>query len=194
MGAPADKAPVQELRAQRAAFDPYGTPQAELAVQQGSTADDEALRRELINTEASIQAIGTLYYLVALAFLAMGIGIAQASLQDTDSVVIGAMVGAIGVLFAFLARGLRKLAPGFRLAVTLVSVIGLVVFPLGTLVGAYILYLLHNAKGRRVMTPEYVELIARTPHIKYRTSPVVLVAFVILIALLLAVIIPALVG
>ena len=56
---------------------------------------------------------------------------------------------------------------------------------MGLIVG-YILYLLLSPKGSVVFSPAYKEIIAQTPHIKYRTSlilKIVLVLFVSLIGL-----------
>ncbi|PAW69614.1 MAG: hypothetical protein B9S38_09450 [Verrucomicrobiia bacterium Tous-C4TDCM] len=55
----------------------------------------------------------------------------------------------------------------------MVAGISLIGFPIGTLIGAYILYLLLGAKGKMVFSPEYQAVIAQTPHIRYRTSKVV---------------------
>lgn len=44
--------------------------------------------------------------------------------------------------------------------------IGLVVFPVGTLLGAYLLYLLASDPGRRLLSPEHLSLVAATPQIR----------------------------
>ena len=61
--------------------------------------------------------------------------------------------------------------------------IGLIGFPIGTLISAYILYLLGSQKGVQVFSDEYAEVIAATPHIKYRSSKLVIVLVVLLVAL-----------
>lgn len=55
----------------------------------------------------------------------------------------------------------------------MIAGISLIGFPVGTLIGAYILYLLLGANGKVVFSPEYQAVIAQTPQIRYRTSKVV---------------------
>jgi hypothetical protein len=46
----------------------------------------------------------------------------------------------------------------------------------GMLIAGYILYLLLSPKGAVVFSRPTREIIARTPHVKYRTSPILKVA------------------
>jgi succinate dehydrogenase/fumarate reductase cytochrome b subunit len=78
------------------------------------------------------------------------------------------------IVFAFVyfqvGRWLRALNPKARIPATLLSVLGLFGFPVGTLIGLYVLYLLHSKKGVMVFSPEYRQVIEATPQIRYRTS------------------------
>ena len=63
---------------------------------------------------------------------------------------------------------------------------GVIVYALGGLFSAYVLYLFVSAKGAMVFSPEYRAIIEKTPHVKYRTSllvKIVLLVFVAVIAL-----------
>jgi hypothetical protein len=62
---------------------------------------------------------------------------------------------------------LRKWA---RIPTGILSGLGLLGFPLGTLINGYILYLIFSQKGKTVFSEEYQAVIEQTPHIKYRTS------------------------
>jgi hypothetical protein len=53
------------------------------------------------------------------------------------------------------------------------AAIGLLGVPFGTLINGYILYLLLSHKGQRIFAADYPEIVAATPHIKYRTSAAV---------------------
>ena len=48
------------------------------------------------------------------------------------------------------------------------AAIGLLGFPVGTLINAYILYLLLSKKGALILSPAYAEIRRATPHIRYR--------------------------
>jgi hypothetical protein len=117
---------------------------------------------------------------------------------------------ALGALNVTLGVGLTRLRPwarwteasfvGLYLIVNLFgTLVGLAMGPMGPVIGpqfvgtgfvvlilGYILYLVLSEKGRVVFSPEYQDVIARTPHIRYRTSCLVkgllamLVAFIAL--------------
>jgi hypothetical protein len=172
---------------------PYAAPRANIEeVEIGGEA--ETIRKEHINAEASIQAVGRLYllgcFLALLTFTALVVG---AALSRSDGVAgfisflpstvamlcAGAFYGAAGF-------GLRKLKPWARIAATIVSVIGLIGFPIGTIISGYILYLLWNKKGRTIFTPNYQDVIAATPHIQYKTTLLVWIILGIVILLVVA--------
>jgi hypothetical protein len=66
----------------------------------------------------------------------------------------------------------------------IIASIGLFFFPWGTVINGYILWLLFSSKGRFVMSPEYQEVIAATPHMKHRTSIVVILLGILLLVVL----------
>ena len=78
---------------------------------------------------------------------------------------------------------LRALQPWARTVTIALSVIGMIGFPIGTIMNAYILYLLCAAKGKRLFEPDYEGIVAATPDIKYKTSIIVWI-FVGLLGLL----------
>jgi hypothetical protein len=194
------------------ASNPFAAPQSDLNAvvpEVVSPPDAEAIRRELIGHEVSAKSIGTLYYLGAIltglfavvgatvltiSFLA---GDGPGSAGSGETVIIGGVVFFYGVLSAIsfiLARGLRRLNPRVRVPTGILCAIGLLAFPLGTLINAYFLYLLFSKKGRRVFSPEYREIIRQTPHIRYQTSIIVWIALFLLLALIAAAIVAAAVG
>ena len=99
---------------------------------------------------------------------------------------------AMALIYAVVGRWFRTLNPKARVPATILSVIGLLAFPLGTLINGYILYLIHAKKSKVVFSADYQAVIAATPEIKYKTSLFVwiLVGFlaVVLIGVLAAVI------
>ena len=68
----------------------------------------------------------------------------------------------------------------------MLSAIGLIGFPVGTLINAYVLYLLLSKKGRTIFTPAYLDVIAATPHVKYRTSIIVWIFLALIVVVMLA--------
>lgn len=165
-------------------FNPYAAPSTSpyggYAPSGMSQSEAERIRRELINHEASIQSVGALYLLTAvlsgLGLVAM-VAVLLFSLGSPDrggepvAVTLGfvLLLVLIVALQFWLGKGLRKLDIKVRTVAIVLSAIGLLGFPLGTLIHGYILYLLAGEKGKRVFSPEYQEIIRATPHIQYKS-------------------------
>ena len=182
-----------------AAVNPYMPPNAFVADVSTADSEAEAIRQEHIKHEASVRSIGVLYYIGGVMMLLGTLALIAASFAMPED---GGMVGVIGVLYgAFaalsiaLGRGIRRLQAWARTTATVLAAIGLLGFPVGTLINGYILYLLLSEKGKRVFAPDYADIVAATPHIKYRTSLLVwllvLLLVVAIVGIVAAITIPA---
>jgi hypothetical protein len=147
--------------------------------------DPAALRRKYLNHEASLRSLGSLYYLGA-ALGALG-GI-MALFGRTQSLPLGYLLGPlmilIGLAYWKLGSWLRALDVRGRIPANILACIGLLAFPFGTAINAYILYLLNSKKAAVVFSEDYRRVIEATPEIKYRTSKIVVV-FAVLLGLFL---------
>ena len=164
-------------------------------------ADVEAIRHQYLSHEASIKSIGILYILSGAFAVLAGFGyvIAAVNLFNTPTqagqppndalagflLVAGPIVIMLGAGQIAVAIGLRKLAPWSKIPTAVLAGIGLLFFPVGTLINGYVLYLLLSEKGTMVFSPQYKEVIRQTPHIKYKTSIIVLVLLGILVLFIL---------
>ena len=169
----------------------------------GAQASEWVAIRELhIKHEASIRSIGLLYYLgaffVLLGAFGMLVGGGLASTSDGGAEGTGFMLGfgvgylALGVFLFVMGRALRRLKRWVKIPVTILSVLGLLNIPIGTLISGYILWLLHSEKGKMVFSEEYAEIVEATPEVKYKTSILVWILLGLLIlGLLAAMAIPA---
>jgi len=179
-----------------AELNPYAAPQANVDdVLDGANSEAEAIRREHIKHEASIKSIGTLYYLggglTTLALIvALFAGLSGNGIKALEFVPILIML-AMSVGMLYLAYGLRGLRPWARIPTALLAAIGLLGFPVGTLINGYIMWLVLSKKGRLILSREYVDIVTATPHVKYRTSIIIWI-FLGLIALLIvaAIVVP----
>ena len=183
-----------------ATINPYAPPKAAVEDVVAFSGEAEEIRREHIQREAAIRSIGILYYIGGVALCV----VALAALAGSNAGLVGmgvkgkAPLGFMGVFllaFAvgalFVGRGLRKLRPWARIASIVMSILGLLNPPTGTLVNIYILYLLFSEKGRRIFESDYPEIVAATPDVKARTSIVVWVFVgLLVVALLAAVLVP----
>ncbi len=158
-----------------APLNPYAAPKATLQDEMPSTdSAADARRRELIRHETLLKSVGSLYYFLGVVSL-MAL-ISSSSLFFQDEAVPLQLVGlvfvlaAVAVLYLAAGYGFRRLRPWVRIPGALLSVLGLISFPVGTLVGIYILYLMFGQKGRQVLALDYQNVIAATPHIKYQRT------------------------
>jgi hypothetical protein len=163
---------------------PYAPPTAEVADISSATSEAEAIRQEHIKHEASIRSISTLYFIggffLALAALTM-IALPLFTERASFGVALGVIYVVLAALSIAMARGIRRFEPWARTTAIVFACIGLLGFPLGTLLNGYILYLLLSEKGKRIFAPDYAEIVAATPHIKYKTSMIVWVLLALLL-------------
>ena len=194
--------PPPEGRPANPSHNPYAPPSARIGTAGGDVGEAETIRRQYLNHEASLRSVGCLYLwggifalavaaigVVALPFMFfMGSGETAESLGGAGFyLVIVALYGGLGALNYWLGKGLRKLDPKVRTLATVLFVIGLLGFPVGTILSLYFLYLLHSEKGRRVMTAEYRWIVELTPHIKYKTSWIAWLALVLLVVFIIVI-------
>jgi hypothetical protein len=150
---------------------PYAAPAARVD-DVPANPEAEAIRRAHINHEASIKAVGFLYYLGGGVMVLAGLA-SLAGVRGGETAVMMALFLILGVAYVFAGYGVRALRAWGRIVGIVLSVIGLLGFPVGTLINAYILYLYLSKKGRTIFAPEYQDVIAATPHVKYKTSIIV---------------------
>ena len=158
----------------------------------GEGSEFESIRRTHLNHEASIKSFGFLYYLSGAIAIISGVSIlgtltfifVTGELPRDHNLFIlglGVIYTLLGSYQIYVARGLRKLSIAGRGGATFFGVLGLLFFPIGTLVSAYMLYLLWSQKGQVIFSPKYQHVLEATPHIVYKTSKVVWIALALLI-------------
>jgi hypothetical protein len=139
----------------------YAPPRADL---ESHSASEDAERRQLLRHERSLRAIGVLHVIGAVLGVCTLIAIAFDGLPGSAVLLLGAL--GVCALHAWVGVGLARLDRRVRHAAGLLHGVGLLAFPVGTAVNAYVLYLLFGAKGKRILSPEYRALIERTPGVR----------------------------
>ena len=170
-------------------------------LREGANSTSEQIRQEHIKHEASVKSVGILYFLAATALILLSVSLMTVTLGGSRSSDLGVFFVAasffgllLGVALIWVGIGVRGLKSWARIPAGILSGIGLLYLGLGTIVNAYILYLLFCQKGKTVFSDEYKRVIAETPHIKYRTSIVVWVLLGLLLLLIGMAMVAALVG
>jgi hypothetical protein len=123
-----------------------------------------------------------LYYFSAAVWLLVGITAFRN--PGIGGKMGGLFMALLAAGFILLGRGLGRLKPQARRPAIILACFGLLGFPIGTIINAYVLYLLCSQSGKVVFCPQYQQVVELTPDIECRTSIVVRVLFWILIAVL----------
>ncbi|TVQ01772.1 MAG: hypothetical protein EA381_04635 [Planctomycetaceae bacterium] len=141
--------------------------------------DDEAIRREFLEHEASVQAMGLLFVVGGVLMTLGGAGLliitlAAARAMPMDRLAVRSipalLLMAIGIFLWRAGIGLRRFNPPSRICGIVLSCIGLLVYPLGTRIDGYFLYQLISRKGQFLFSPEYNRIRKATPHVRYQAS------------------------
>jgi hypothetical protein len=170
---------------------PYQAPAAEIAeVIPGVSPDAVEIRQEHLGHEASIRAIGLLYFLGAIVLVLSGGAYLFALIQGYDGILLGLSVFFLGfgVLYLWMGSALRALSLKVRHIAGVFAGIGLLGFPIGTFINAYILYLLYSKKGKMVFSEEYQAIRLATPHMKYKTPVALWILILVLVLAMVALI------
>ena len=168
--------------------DVWAPPQAEVKdVSVSGNPESPAIRRAHLNHEANIKAVGMLYYLAAAGLLLAAVILLIAAGSGNTAYNVGMAIACFAFfgLYSWLVRGLRAWKSSVKIPTGILAGLGLLGFPVGTLINGYILYLLFSQKGTMVFSDEYKQIIADTPDMKYRTSIIVWI-FLALIVVALA--------
>jgi hypothetical protein len=147
----------------------------------------EQIRRAHLKHEASVRSIGTLYLLGAILMIVSGSILLVSGSKEFEPTVSAVFV-LLGGLYVAVGIALRRLRKWSRIVATIFACIGLLGFPVGTLISAYILYLLLSAKGTMVFSPEYKQIIAETPHVKYQSSKAVKWILIIMVVIFVTIV------
>ena len=146
------------------------------------------IRQQHLTHEASVQSVGSLYILGCLLTLVGGgfltFMVVSNSAQNSSDEGMGLLLLGLGFAQGFIGFGLNKLKSWARISAALFAGVGLLAFPIGTLINGYVLYLLLSAKGKMVFSDEYREVIEQTPEIKYKTSKVLWFFLLLLLGLI----------
>lgn len=179
---------------------PYASPS--LGDGSAPLSSEEATRQQFLKHETAVKSIssflllGALFGLLMCPFVLLG-GIR--GLRDDPeaaifSIVLGCLFLFVGIVQVATAFGIRRLEPWARTIATILSVFYLLAIPIGTLISIYCLYLLLSQKGAVVFSEEYKRVIDQTPHVRYKTSVVVIVLVVLLVSLLTGLIVALVFG
>jgi hypothetical protein len=172
-------------------FDPYAAPAARIDDAPSDTTAAERIRSEHLRHEGRLQSVAWLYWFAAAMFVLMAGSMGVLALTESREPLIFVVVVfylALATGLAIVGVGFRRLRPWVRIPGGILSGLGLLGIPIGTLINGYILFLMFGAKGQRVFAPDYADIRAQTPHLRFRRSTgekVAMVAVVVVPVLLL---------
>lgn len=143
----------------------------------------EQIRNEYLQHEGSVRAIAYIYFLTASILTLGTFGVFSPNTSLNGPIAI-AFLG-LAVILTVAGLGLRKLKPWARIVSFVVSGFGLFACIVGTLINAYILYVLLSKKSEIVFSPSYQRAIEATPQLK-APWPIFFWIFILLVIGMLA--------
>lgn len=150
--------------------------------------DAEAMRRYYLPHETSVKSLGLLFIVGGFVTMLAGINLlapliaAQARRVDVH-LVIALAVMLFGTIQFVIGFGLRKLNATARIVGVFLCAISILNVPVGSIISVYFLYLLLSKKGQMIFRPEYKEIIAMTPDVRYRTPGYIWVVAALIVLL-----------
>jgi hypothetical protein len=149
-------------------MNPYSAPEAEVGDPSPGPGAAEQRRREFIGHERQLKSVGTVFSLPAMVFVIAFMLALVFAVTGDDSVSLPALAaqGTLAALFIALAIGFRRLQPWVKWPGTVVSAIGVLGVPVGTIVFGVVLYLIWCRAGRVVLDPAYRDVIQATPQLQ----------------------------
>ena len=173
---------------------PYAAPQTTDLELPNTDSPSEKVRKYCIATETSIKSTGALYIIFGVVSLvgnvSLGIAVSQNSFFakfSTIELIILAFIGVVGCFGIVCGIALRRLTVFGRISGTVLSVLGLLAIPIGTIACTYFLYVLWSKQASTVLSLDYKKIIADTPHVRYGASLVAnLVAAAVIITIIAA--------
>lgn len=162
------------------AADAYRPPAANLEFADAAVPEAVAIREAHIGHERQLKSVGLLFGLGAFALITSAAILAlnptpSGPSEDVYAIVeyepgYIALLLVVGLGCTLVAWGYATLTPWIRFVGTPISMLGLLAIPVGTLIHAYILYLIWCEKGRRVLAPDYAAIIRATPQVRYKRT------------------------
>ena len=160
-------------------INPYQAPAADVVDQPAPSDAMIALREQHLRHEVQLKSVGSLYFLGGLMLALGAFGMLASTSVGTQPLdperasvfrALGFIYIGLSAASFVLAAGFRRLRSWVRIPGGIMSILGLLAIPIGTLVNIWILYLMFGKAGRVVLAPEYQDVIAATPQVRYRRS------------------------
>lgn len=147
------------------------------------------VRQHHLNHESALKSVGLLYYFFAGVLLVAAPATELINLTPFGRIIAPAILAGLGLVLFWVGRGLQRLERWAKAPAGILSSLGLLGFPVWTMVNGYILYLLFSAKGTMVFSEEYRQVITDTPDMTSRSSLVAWIALGLLAALAIGIIV-----
>ncbi len=186
--------PITNVNPHNASHNPYATTAPSLS--SGSyrsgpvSGDANSIRKFHLPHESAIKGFALLYAIASGFYILCAVAAVIATVYVlatglNGAAAVAALIYAIGyfvvgLLIGFVASGLYKLNDVGRIGGAIFAVLSLCAIPLGTILGAYLLYLLFSEKGNVIFSSTYRSVVKQTRDIRPYTPVFVWVVFALI--------------
>jgi hypothetical protein len=154
--------------------------------------DEEAVakRRRFLIHESQLRSLSLFYFVGGGFILFFGICLlilVVSPIKDPVPFLLPVVPLLVGGFFIWVGALFKHMDRRAIVAGTFATVIGMLAVPVGTVIGCYILDLIHGKKGKYVFSKSYRQIIHDTPQIQPKTSVLVIVLLVTVIIFVMAI-------
>ena len=154
-------------------FNPYSAPSGAIGRSSRDHSELESVRLEYLSHEAALKAVGSLFLIIsALVSSLMTIFTSkflnEELLNNERTFVLSYWV--LVPISLYIGIKMRRLDHSIRNTVVIAGALMMFAFPLGTVVGPGVLYVVCCKKGKFILSQRYANIRYRTPGIHYETK------------------------
>ncbi|MCA9216072.1 MAG: hypothetical protein KDB27_23555 [Planctomycetales bacterium] len=163
---------------------PYAAPAADITPPPVMMTRDEEIRHKFLRHEHNVKSIGIMFLVIAAMGTLVLFMVTVSGQRSKEAYLVAAIVAAFVVIHLAAGIGLRHLRKWAWPAALGLSILYLLALPVGTIMGIVFLFVLGPQNGRFVLSDEYSQIVEATPHIKHKTSLLLLGLLLILLGVL----------
>ena len=149
---------------------PYAAPK-ENPIDSRDASQYETLRTEHLRYEAIIKTIGLIYLLAGAGIIGTTVYFYFDSSWFVSSLALSTSI-ILGISLILVGHGIGRLKKWARAVAVNISIFGLLLLPVGTILGIAALYFFFSKEGQQIFSRFYQDAICATPHLSYRISTI----------------------
>ena len=154
-------------------YNPYSTPTVPVVKATKESSQLEKTRLEHLSHEAALQAVGSLFVITSMIISSLMViftleFLDEELVNNERTFILSYWV--LVPIFLYIGIKLRRLDYSIRNTVIAAGVLMLFAFPVGSVIGPFVLYIVCCKKGSFILSERYTNIRYQTPRLQYETK------------------------